>query len=350
MWGKKVGFSCVCAFVILGQFPLAVAQTKQAAGASADDVYSRQFQVENDLFVGGHTDRWYTNGLRYSWTYKGAPTNGFLRDLHAIPRKFGLLGETGSHAYSIGQSMYSPRDIGSALPQAQDRPWSGFLYLSMGADGYKDSEYQSNEVKIGVTGYASLADAAQIEWHRIIGSRYPAGWPLQTHIRPVVQFTHAKVNRQQDLIKDLLGWQTSYGFGLGNARVYGNASASVLLGKLKKDDAPLLIANEGDFTVHDVNRREMYKSLFGFASIGAQAVGYNYFIEGPTPYVSDIRTMPTVGTAQLGFSVPIWKSTNPGVRLVFTVNARTSEFQTISTGASGGVQRWGSFTFVVAPM
>ncbi|MEN9539252.1 MAG: hypothetical protein RLZZ126_1487 [Pseudomonadota bacterium] len=317
-----------------------------------DDTWTGvQLLVDNDLFVPGKTDRWYTHGMRLSWNYDRPPKTLLARSFMTLLSDWaGLAGRDVPLTYSIGQSMYSPRDISNPAPQPQDRPWAGFSYFSISAQNESAPHFSAAEIKLGLTGPGSGAETVQTQWHRLIGSPHPAGWAQQTLARPIVQATWASVTRHPNFWRDRLAWQNGWGAAIGNARVYGNLNLSLLMGDLRHTagDAPILIPNEGDFVAHDFRKRPVYEKPFGYLSVTANAVAYNYFIEGPVPYVNDVRALPLHATAQLGVSLPVgrWANLGRSLRATYAFNVRTSEHQTISTGQPGGVQRWGSFALV----
>lgn len=308
-----------------------------------------QINVDNDFFVPGSTDRWYTNGLRLAWTYKTPPTkstNPWVQTILANARNWDLIDAEPTLTYSLGQSMYSPRDVSIPLPQPLDRPWGGFLYGGITAQAYKGPRFAATEIKAGVTGPLALAGPTQSAWHSLIGSPQPVGWSQQLAGRPALQVSHTRQYRYPNFADDQLAFQTGWGGAIGNLRVYGNANASLIWGDLRGSATPTLIANEGDFVVLDLEDRAMFKRPFGYFSVSMNLVAYNYFITGPTPYGNtELRTNPLYGTAQIGVSLPAqqWLGSK-APRLVYALNIRSPEFRSVSPDQTGGVQRWGSVT------
>lgn len=93
------------------------------------------------------------------------------------------------------------------------------------------------------------------------------------------------------------------------------------------------------------------KRAYGYLSLGATAVAYNYFINGSTPYgASNISPLPGYLSAQIGISLPLatWAAKQWGAndwpRLVYALTVRSSEFETSTSGPIGPPQRWGTFT------
>ncbi|MCJ7681343.1 MAG: lipid A deacylase LpxR family protein, partial [Candidatus Aminicenantes bacterium] len=93
---------------------------------SADDSrVSFQLNWENDLPAG--MDHGFTNGMKLTWVTplnlvrtKGNRGNGASADLRQ-----GIL-------FSIGQNMYTPRDIRATALIGDDRPYAGMLFGELG--------------------------------------------------------------------------------------------------------------------------------------------------------------------------------------------------------------------------
>lgn len=310
------------------------------------DFAGYQLNLDNDFFVPGSTDRWYTNGLRLAWTYKTPSNNPWVQGVLASARDWDLIDAEPTLTYSVGQSMYSPRAVSVATAQPLDRPWGGFLYGGITAQAYKGPRFAATEIKVGVTGPLALAAPLQSAWHNLIGSPQPVGWSQQLAGRPALQISHTRQYRHPNFSGDQLAFQTGWGGAVGNLRVYGNVNASLIWGDLQGSATPTLIANEGDFVVLDLEDRAMFKRPFGYFSVGMNLVAYNYFITGPTPYGNtELRTNPVFGTAQIGISLPTqqWLG-KQAPRLVYALNIRSAEFRSVGLEQMGGVQRWGSLT------
>ncbi len=317
-----------------------------------------QLNWDNDAWVFGHTDRWYTNGTRFSWTYVANDPESTLGRMGKAIGQYALgVSGTPTLTYTLGQTMYTPRDITVAAPQPNDRPWAAFLYMGItGSHNDREGSFSTADLKLGYTGTGAQGEFVQQTVHRVIASPQPAGWANQLNPRLGVQMSYARVHLLgQDLLKDTVGLQFGWGGAAGTLRTYANANATIVIGSLGATGGrrapPVLIANEGDFVVQDFGNHDVYRRPFAYFSLGANAVAYNYFISGETPYgTSNLKHLPLVAVAQVGVSLPLDAWFNPALgrrylpRLVFALNARSSEFEVIGTGTQGGVQRWGTFT------
>lgn len=315
-----------------------------------------QVNWDNDAWVFGHTDRWYTNGTRYSWTYRANDPDSTLGRMGAAIGKYAMrIDQTPTLTYTVGQTMYTPRDITVATFQPDDRPWAAFLYLGVtGSHNDGEGSFSTADLKLGWTGQPALGEFTQETVHRVIGSPRPAGWAHQIEPRLGVQLSYAKVHLlAQDILKDRVGLQVGWGGALGSLRNYANANATVVVGNLAtyggKRTPPLLIANEGDFVVQDFGNVGVYQKPFVYLSVGVNAVASNYFISGHTlSGTANVKHLPLVGMAQMGASLPLNTWFNRGraywPRVVYAINLRSPEFETIGAPKLGSVQRWGSLT------
>lgn len=149
---------------------------------------SSSFQWENDI---GKSDRWYTNGMKYS-RMKNPECNRDSLDSY-INRT--LLADDKSIFLSSwvgGINMYTPENIKIANAQSNDRPWTGWAYLGRewrlskvdkngpeGAESYTAGDNQKIEVQVGVLGAWAHQDNVQRAWHALINSQQPQGWANQ---------------------------------------------------------------------------------------------------------------------------------------------------------------------------
>ena len=88
--------------------------------------------------------------------------------------------------------------------------------------------------------------------------------------------------------------------------------------------------------------------MFAYVSAAMTGVGYNYFIQGSTPYGgSEITPRRSYSTAQIGISFPLhrWFGSTSWPRLVYSQTYRTPEFNGGSAILNQRSQRYGSFNF-----
>ena len=281
------------------------------------------FTFENDIF--GGTDRNYTNGVRFDYV---TPKNDlpqwarFARDQLTpfVPSADWYA------SYAIGQNMYTPSDITLRVPEANDRPYAGFLYASFGLSADTGDELDSFAVDIGVIGDGSLAEQTQKIVHQLVGADRPEGWDTQVGDYPGIRLLYEKKYR--------FGGATSLGFASIQADIAPHFNVS--LGNVDTSAGVGLTARIGDNLVNDYGPPRVRPSVSGpgffegtngigwtlFAGVEVRAVGYNGFIEGaPFTYDSNVRPNRIVGDAQIGASLQY-----NDVELTYTHVIRSPEF------------------------
>lgn len=359
-------YSSLAVFVLSTLSFLQVTQTAEAADSpktgdrsASERRLGYQFQLENDVLARERTDRWYTNGLRFSVTIARPdaqldPVARWLLDKTAgfsLGDDVQVAAATKLVTYSVGQNMYTPRRIDISSPQIHDRPWAGWLYGGITVQGYVANggvggagEFQQSDLKIGVTGHASGAGQVQRWFHESIGSQYPAGWEQQLKQQAGLQLSHMRIYRFGDSAKrDWVGLHAGGGATLGTLRSYATAVAGVIVGSLKGTNPVFVPANEGDFVIQDFDKRPARDRWLVFANVSLTGVASNRFITGSTPYGhSDVRLRRIVPAWQWGLAFPM--PFTESWRVVYTQNARQAEFDSPSVGARESLQRWGSVT------
>ncbi|MGB1213608.1 MAG: lipid A deacylase LpxR family protein, partial [Pikeienuella sp.] len=281
------------------------------------------FTLENDIF--GGTDRNYTNGARFDYV---TPKNDlpswarFARDqlLPIVPA------ENWYASYAIGQNMYTPADIEVDIPAANDRPYAGFLYGSIGLAADSGQELDSIALEIGVIGAGSLAEETQKFVHRLIGSPQPRGWDTQIGDFPGVRLLYEKKYRY--------GSSFELGFLPFQADVAPHFNVS--LGNVDTSAGVGLTVRIGDDLVNDYGPPRVRPAVSGpgffegssgfgwtvFAGVEARAVGYNGFIQGGRfKDESNVEPHRVVGDVQAGVSLQYGD-----VELTYTHVIRTPEF------------------------
>ena len=276
---------------------------------------------ENDIFAG--SDRNYTNGIRAEWLSSPMDIPDWVVD---AARAFPLFPEDGTFraSYSIGQSMYTPRDITLEDPPKDDRPYAGWTYGSIGLIAENGQRLDQLELTVGIVGPASGAEQTQKGVHKLINSEHPEGWDHQLKNEPGVVLTYQRSWR------GLLSEQSSaygvditphVGGAVGNVFTYANAGVTLRAGKnLLLDYGPPRIkpsiSGSGYFVPYDGT------SWYFFAGVEGRAVAHNIFLDGNT--FKDSRSVdrnPFIGDVQFGFAMTV-----QNVRFSYTHVFRTPEF------------------------
>ncbi|MGE5749961.1 MAG: lipid A-modifier LpxR family protein, partial [Gemmatimonas sp.] len=120
-------------------------------------------------------DNNYTQGLKVSWPSSSVPSFG----RRVVCRKVAACGLN----IEIGQEMYTPT-FDSPAPELGARPYAGFLYGRFDLRAAERHSSRAVSFVVGLTGEPSLAESAQILFHRYFGFRRPQGWKYQLGAEP----------------------------------------------------------------------------------------------------------------------------------------------------------------------
>lgn len=140
------------------------------------------FTWENDFPSDGH----YTNGIQFSWLTGVQKDESWLRDVAMAMPIFDSDSKL-RFEYSLGQQIYTPREIDISAPQPNDRPWAGWLYVNLGfvaeTGGNRLDQFQAG---LGIIDPGSLAKDTQKFVHNVIGATDPEGWNNQLKTEPTL--------------------------------------------------------------------------------------------------------------------------------------------------------------------
>ena len=309
-----------------------------AARAEATLFNSRGVTIttENDKFFAG-TDRHYTNGLKIS--FLGTTTLDESPEfVQTVSRLIPTLRDEATHqAYKVGTALghdiYTPAHIGTSELQRQDRPYAGWLYLSLNFQAVDKEQrlLRAVEVSAGVVGPSAFGEEIQNGFHELIDVGAAQGWSNQLRNEPGVIVAWERRYRLLRLQMDAAGrWACDAiargHVSLGNVRTHGAGGLMVRTGwNLPRDFGPDLIrATGGD--QHKVERAGAYI----FASGEGRVVGHNIFLDGNTwkdshsvdkrPFVADLNVGLVMRTPLGG------GSESRGFQIAYIQNYRTKEF------------------------
>lgn len=314
--------------------PLCVAQGARAAEQMADDESHGTLTLlfENDLFF--HTDRDYTNGVMAAYTTAPADTPDWAVHAARLLPFFVQQGEVRT-SYSLGQDMYTPKDISIANPPPDSRPYAGYLYGALGLMAENGQRLDQLQLQLGMVGPDSYAEETQKFVHRAIGVGAPKGWNTQLKNEPGLVLTYERSWRAYVSGK-VLGFSFDIdphvGGAVGNIYDYVNAGAMARLGYDLPDDYGPLRIEPG---LPGSNFYEP-RSGFGwylFAGVDGRAIARNLFLDGNTFQSSrHAAKLPLVGDFQVGAAISLAQ-----MRIAFTHVFRTKEYH-----AQPGVDQYGA--------
>jgi lipid A 3-O-deacylase len=178
------------------------------------------FKSENDSYLAQGSDRYYTNGLFISFrraTDQTKLTNGLEKKIYEL---------------TVGQKIYNPISGYAPNPEAQDRPFAGYLYAGGALSWFKSNETALKiSAELGVVGPSSLAEDGQDLLHNAVGFYELAGWEYQIKdeaaINLSIQYTrliHRLVDNLADVsLEGYANLGTTYnGAGIGVLMRAGN--------------------------------------------------------------------------------------------------------------------------------
>ncbi len=279
---------------------------------------------ENDLFGAG-TDRNYTNGIRISWLDTSATPPKTVRFVDEYMPFFSI-NDTTTVSYSMGQNLYTPRNILIRTPDPDDRPYAAFLYGSVGMSTVVENHLDSMELTLGVIGPAALGKPTQKFVHSLIDGDNPSGWDHQLKNEPGIMVSSQRL------------WPEVYTAGIGNlhfrtspyvggtlGNIYTYANTGLIFQlvpkKYKWQDLPPRVRpampGSGYFSVPEDDF-----SWSIFAGLEGRAIARNIFLDGNTFRDSpSVDKKHVVGDANIGVAFTFGRT-----QLTYTLNWRSEEF------------------------
>ncbi len=310
-------------------------------GSGADvtpyDKFTIKLTTENDAYLEPFTDEYYTAGHSIGFTSKEMD---FSNEEISEKYKFlSTLGKIGLANYprvtrfniDLSQEIYTPKDR-TATPDKFDRPYAGYLYLSLGISNRNNEVQEHLWLNLGVVGPYSFAKEVQNFVHNYISNDYLLlGW--DTQISNEFAFNlYYQITRKFTLYN---GNIISSDFLLNSDTAVGNVDIHLGVDMRFRVGYNLHV----DFGVPKINTS--YKAspvssddftLYWFIGAGGRLVGRNLFIEGNTfssgtnlklnPFIYDFET--GVAAAYKGF------------RFSYVFTLKSKEFRTQKNNLSYG--------------
>jgi len=262
----------------------------------ADKNQSLIFYLENDIF--GGTDRHYTNAFRLTWISQDLTEYDEDTRLPRwglpIIRKLPLINRPGFQrniGLSIGQNIYTPKDISRRDLIKDDRPYAGWTYLAIAFHVKNTFKLDVFEVTMGMVGPASLAEETQKIIHGWLKSKEPKGWNHQLRNEPGLTIGWQRNWRL--LIKNV---GNDFGFDLipriggiaGNIYTCANIGGEIRFGyNLPLDFGTSFIRSGSgiEAPADKTDPRLRLRKNFGFhlfADVDGRFVARNIFLDGNT--------------------------------------------------------------------
>lgn len=309
------------------------AQAQESAQSQAQTQGVFSLVVENDSLSSG-ADRNYTSGIKLAYVSpsEGVPdwlqgAGGFTRALSGTDPDF--------WGIAIGQSIFTPEDIGAVPAPADQHPYAGWLYMQImvaaeqqRSDGRQPRYLDTYELEFGIVGPSALGEEAQSGIHQALGAPDPLGWDSQLNDEFAFAASFDRRWRAARLFSDVVP---------GGIEADLTPSAGATLGTLRTEARVGLAARIGQRIDSDYGPPRVRPSLAGvehfrggplswsiFAGVQGRAVARNLFLDGNTFEDSaSVERNTWVGDFQTGFAI-----SSGSWRLAYTFVWRTEEFET----------------------
>jgi lipid A 3-O-deacylase len=239
-----------------------------------------RFEVENDYLDFARPPRErpdgeYTHGMRITYLSTSTPPR-VARPLEAMAAWAVGSRDVGATPWSIvlGQEIYTPSVVTVPWLLPDDRPYAGWLFASAKVRAVTPRDMGSAALTVGVTGPPSLAERAQLGFHRWLPFHArPAGWIHQLHFEPAF----AVLLDRARLVARLGGADHA----VADVAVHGGASLGTVRTAI---DAGIRLRAGMNLThpwLPDQATSSRFQA-FAFAGARAAAVGRNLFLDGNT--------------------------------------------------------------------
>lgn len=239
--------------------------------------------LENDALTRSG-DGYYTNGLRAAWVdADGTPPPLVRSIMNRIPLFDGASATI--PRYSLGQSIFTPRDIKPFTNQPADRPYAGYLYATAAVTAGNGRQLDDLELTAGWVGPGAGGELIQRRYHEGIGVQKPNGWNNQLKDEPALGLSwqrrwpgwaQATVGPTRVALAPYLGGT------VGNVYTHTRAGATASW-QLRGDvptDTPIRVAPGIPGTGYFATINKVNVTLF--ASAEGRAIARNIFLDGNT--------------------------------------------------------------------
>lgn len=308
---------------------------------------------ENDEYAFRITvDQHYSNGMRLAWLSDPVDrgTEDPLAWAHRIADHVPGFASSQGHlrlGVAIGHNIYTAGDTRRVVPDANDRPYAGWLYGAIALvheripDGPGRGMVETLELTLGTTGPSALASEIQSNWHRLINYPQARGWDSQIRDEPGFGLGYERRWRQPFVAE--LGLANSgididlvphVGAGIGNVATYAALGAMLRIGTdLAVDFGPP--RTRPALAGMSARRGDAQPAAYAFMGFETRLVGYDLFLDG-TMFRDgpQVERRPLVTDRMAGVAV-VWRD----ARASFTYHWRGREFETQGPG-----DRFGAFS------
>lgn len=273
----------------------------------SNDISYWGIQYEND-FLGGKSDKYYTQGIEISYAQQGGTPDWLVKLADFLPTY--EIGNRHGVTYSIGQKVFTPKDITNPSLQTDDRPYAGYLYSTINyinsAEINSDKQHVNFiELTLGIVGPSALGEEMQNFLHDLIDVNIAEGWKHQLKDELALGAAYSHKWRhfwdQSDNKQAELSPHTSV--VIGNVYTYLATGIMFRWGKgLKRDMGPPNI--RPGFLGSTYFVPQFKPNWYIFIGGEARLIGKNIFLDGNTNIDSHhVDSEPLVGDILIGFAI-----------------------------------------------
>ncbi len=305
-----------------------------AVGAARADDYGRMNLLEENDSLYFHTDKHYTQGLRFSYLAPSVRSGDWwdrpFDYLAALDTPLFAPAESDRrYALFLGESVFTPENLTQKPPNPRDRPYAGWLYGGASLLQKSGGAVLENlELDLGVVGPGAFGQQVQNDWHQFIGIHEARGWSDQLQNEPGGVLAYDRLWRINILGSEAFGVDIvpQAGATVGNVFDYVDAGGTVRIGSDLGADygqARVRPALSGTDYFDSTQAADGLGGYF-FAGVQGRAMLHNIFLDG-----NSFRTSPSVARKvwvadfEAGVSL-LWSRR---MRLDFSVVRRTDEFE-----------------------
>ncbi|TYP96507.1 uncharacterized protein DUF2219 [Tenacibaculum adriaticum] len=235
---------------------------------SAQKQYAKEFSFvnDNDLYISTKQDRYYTNGMFFSYRYLSEKSSKKI-----IKKTYKL---------QVGHEMYTPYKAIVATILEHDRPFAGYLYGGFTVSNfYNNNSVLKLSTQIGIIGPSAYSEELMEVIHDIYDFREADGWKYQISDAFAMNFNGTYVKNLRTLSSSIIdvNWHNQLKIGT----VYTNFSTGFYsrIGFLPLENLINSIAYNGNLNSKKSNFNNTPEAFF-FIKPLVNYVVYDATIEG----------------------------------------------------------------------
>jgi lipid A 3-O-deacylase len=184
------------------------------------------FRFENDCF--GGTDEHYSHGAKLTWALPPFSV------IHGAVLPEERLSGARQYAFSLGQAVYTPKDVKRETVILDDRPYAGWTYLSAALRIDDRKRQDVLELQLGIVGPAAHAKEIQDIVHRWLGYGQSNGWSNQLNNEPGLLLAWERTWRI--VLDERLHFLPHVSLALGNVETSTGVGAEIRTGPHLHED------------------------------------------------------------------------------------------------------------------